>query len=72
MTKTQMISKLREIAAMDLDELRMFGGDLSITLLEEKLKKPLQTVANARMAELMEMTTVSALAVCSELKFGEL
>jgi len=72
MTKPEMITKLKEIAVMDLDELRMFNCMLSISNLELRLKKPMLTVSDARMAELMEMTTVSAMAVVSELREGEL
>jgi len=70
MTKPQMITKLKEIAAMDLDELRMFNCTLSISNLESRLKKPMLTVCDARMAQLMEMTTVSPMAIISEIREG--
>ena len=71
MKRTDLVNKLKLIAKMNKTELISFNCDLSISNLEEKFKKPLNTCCELRMAELMEISDVDPMAVISELKMGE-
>ena len=70
MKRTDLVNKLKEIAKMSKTELISFNCDLSISNLEDKFKKPMITVSEVRMLELMEVD-VNPMAVISELKMGE-
>ena len=71
MKKQDIIKQLKKIAKMSKTELIDFNCKLSLSDLEEKFKKPMITISELRMAELMEISDVSPMAVISELSTGE-
>jgi len=67
MKRNILIKQLKEIATMSKTELIDFNCTLSISNLDEKYKKPLNTCCTLRMAELCEISDIDPLAVMSEL-----